>query len=241
MDALRAPSSFASLPFLPQTDALTYVLRRIDLQTSAVSTIAGRASVSGFSDGAGTQATFGLPTGVAMDAAGAVAVVVSLAVIRGLHHLAWSFDSLRRHMFVLQADYNGNAIRLVNLTTNVVTTIAGSAGVSGASDGVGTAAMFSRPMGVAMLGDAIGAVVADQGNARIRFINMSSLAVATMAGSSNGLADGAGTAAKFLAPVGCALDVPSGSIYVVRKWRKCCCGEPLTAYGSRLTGGHTCS
>lgn len=52
--------------------------------------------------------------------------------------------------FVLQADSNNCAIRRVNISTGLVTTLAGSLLSSGHADGIGTAATFSYPWAVAI-------------------------------------------------------------------------------------------
>jgi hypothetical protein len=58
-------------------DKLNNVIRRIDLATSIVSTLAGRVGVSGSNNGLGTVATFNNPCGVNMDAVGSIALLVS--------------------------------------------------------------------------------------------------------------------------------------------------------------------
>jgi hypothetical protein len=66
-------------PFLPQADCYNNLVRRIDVSSGAVTTLAGGlgGTTSGFADGVGTAATFNQPKGVAMDAAGVLVVVVS--------------------------------------------------------------------------------------------------------------------------------------------------------------------
>src|SRR5439155_440578 len=94
-----------------------------------------------------------------------------------------------------------------------VTTLAGSAGQSGAADGAGSAARFYYPEGVAV--DGAGNVyVADWGNYTIRKIT-SAGAVTTLAGSAgqSGTEDGTGTAARFDYPTGVAVD-SAGNVYV---------------------------
>ena len=71
-------------------------------------------------------------------------------------------------MTLYVADSTTHVIRRIT-PDGMVKTLAGSAGHSGAQDGVGAAASFNTPYGVAV--DASGAVyVADQFNHRIRKI-----------------------------------------------------------------------
>ena len=64
------------------------------------------------------------------------------------------------------ADGNSHTIRKI-APGGIVTTLAGSAGSSGSTDGTGSAARFNRPQGVAV--DSAGNVyVADTSNATIR-------------------------------------------------------------------------
>jgi sugar lactone lactonase YvrE len=92
-----------------------------------------------------------------------------------------------------------------------VTTLAGSV-TAGFADGVGQAAQFRGPSGVAV--DAVGTLyVADRGNNRIRKITPAGV-VTTLAGSDqSGFADGQGAAAAFAAPTGVAVST-SGTVYV---------------------------
>ena len=84
----------------------------------------------------------------------------------------------------------------------LVTTLAGS-GAGAFADGVGTAAAFSRPAGVAVGAGVV--FVADLENNRIRTIFDDGV-VTTLAGSgAASFADGFGTAASFFGPCGIAL------------------------------------
>lgn len=147
----------------------------------AVTTLAG-AGAQGSANGTGTSASFFEPMGVAVDAAGNVYV----------------------------GDQSNNLIRKIS-PAGVVTTFAGS-GVEGSADGMGTAASFSHPLGLAV--DAAGNVyVADCVNNLIRKISPEGM-VTTYAGSgTQGSANGIGTAASFRGPYGVAVDA-LGNVYV---------------------------
>ncbi|MBW0432396.1 hypothetical protein HGB47_02075 [Leptospira yasudae] len=98
-----------------------------------------------------------------------------------------------------------------NLITNAYSTIAGVNGSSGSTDGVGTAARFNAPRGIATDGTYL--YVADTGNHKIRRIRISDNTVTTIAGSGTaGTQDGLGTAAKFNQPAHVIYD--SNALYV---------------------------
>jgi sugar lactone lactonase YvrE len=105
-----------------------------------VTTLAGVAGKPGVRDGAGTEAQFATPRGLAVDAKGNVYV----------------------------ADTNIHTIRKVT-PAGVVSTLAGHAGEPGGIDGPAAAARFSQPRAVA-IDDHGQIFVADNGNAAIRMI-----------------------------------------------------------------------
>lgn len=121
--------------------------------------------------------------------------------------------------------------------TYTVTTLAGT-GISGFADGSGPVAKFYYPDGIAT--DAQGNVyVADASNNRIRKITPAG-DVSTLAGSSAGFANGAGTAAKFNIPKGVASDA-QGNIYVADQINNCIrkitpTGDVSTIAGSSASG-----
>ena len=138
-------------------------------------------SVMGFVDAGGRAARFATPRGVAVDAAGNIYV----------------------------ADFDNHRIRRI-APSGMTSTFAGD-GYPGATDGVGVAARFDRPIDVAI--DAHGFVlVADWGNHRIRRIAPNGT-VSTIAGSGPGFADGLGSQARFRGPTGLGLDA-EGHIFV---------------------------
>lgn len=149
---------------------------------SGVVTTLAGSGVAGFANGNGTAAQFDDPMGIAVDASG--------------------------NVYVGEAD--NRRVRRIT-PTGVVTTFAGS-GVSGSTDGNGTAASFVSPIDLAV--DSSGNVyVGDHGGHRIRKISPSGV-VTTLAGSGvAGYVDGNGTAAQFNNPNGVALDA-SGNVYV---------------------------
>ncbi|HUR59358.1 MAG TPA: immunoglobulin domain-containing protein [Opitutaceae bacterium] len=124
------------------------------------------------------QFRFATPSGIAVDAAGN----------------AYVTDSLN------------NAVRRIS-STGVVTTFAGSlTGANGSANGLGTAALFNVPQGIAIDG-AGNLYVADTGNQTIRMITPGGL-VSTLAGTAGatGYVNSTGPAAQFRSPLGVAAD-----------------------------------
>jgi hypothetical protein len=103
----------------------------------------------------------------------------------------------------------------------VVYTIAGGA-LSGLVNGVGTAARFNSPEGIAF--DKNGnLLVADFLNSCIRKITPD-MVVSTLAGSSigqYGYIDGSSSAAEFWCPSGLTIDITTGNIFVVDSYNNC--------------------
>ena len=134
-------------------------------------------------DGLGKAASFGNPTGVAVSPAGDVYV----------------------------ADASNNLIRKIT-SNGLVSTLAGTNDV-GNSNGVGTAASFKNPTGIAFDALTKNVYVADAGNNLIRKIAPDGT-VSTFAGSGNaGADDGTSTSASFNYPTGIAVD-KMGNLYV---------------------------
>lgn len=125
---------------LVQVDTDNARIRRVVISSALVTTVAGK--VSGSADGFGSAASFYQPTGVALDASGTVALIVSrYRRIDCCSDLCIAITSVR-----LQADRNNNKFRRIIVSTGEVRTVFGSlSGASGASDGVGTSSTFNTP------------------------------------------------------------------------------------------------
>lgn len=163
-----------------------------------VTTVAGMPGQPGKADGTGwdgdeSVARFNWPFGVAVDSAG--------------------------NLYV--ADTLNNAVRKVT-SGNVVTTLPSRQVNFRSPDGIGSDARFSYPTGLAS--DGVGNLyVADEFNNAIRKVTPTGV-VTTLAGlaqadptgppdANRGSADGTGSAARFDAPSGVAVD-KAGSVYV---------------------------
>jgi alpha-tubulin suppressor-like RCC1 family protein len=137
--------------------------------SGVVTTFAG-SGVAGSLDGTGTAASFSSPSGIAVDASGNVFV----------------------------ADKDNSTIRKIT-ASGVVTTFAGSPGITGSVDGVGNSARFQGAVGLCV--DAGGNIyVADTYNHQIRKITSTGI-VSTFAGvGAQGNADGQANTSAFRFP-----------------------------------------
>ena len=82
--------------------------------------------------------------------------------------------------FVLLVDDTSSTVRLLDMATLSVSTLVGQLGIIGKTDGVGTAATFAYPKGVAISQDSSYALVADTSNSLIRRLDLSSRVVTTI-------------------------------------------------------------
>jgi len=171
-------------------DTQNHVIRRIS-PTGVVSTFAGKAGVIGSADGKGGSARFSYPVDVDVDSQGNVYV----------------------------ADTGNNTIRRIR-PSGLVTTVAGTAGVTGSKDGLGTVALFDYPAAIAVDKGTGSVYVADRLNHTIRAIVTDGQAivwhVSTIAGKAGvkGSADGAGSVARFNEPMGIAATTQGGTLLV---------------------------
>lgn len=195
------------------TDTGNHTIRKIT-SDGAVTTFAGTAGINGTTDGPGATALFRNAEGITVDASDNVIV----------------------------ADTYNHTIRRIT-PAGVVTTIAGTAGTSGSSDGTGTSAEFSYPQ--ALVVDSVGNIfVADSNNHTIRKIDTNDV-VTTFAGAPGftGTTDATGTSARFSGPAGIVIDA-ADNLYVsdtnnhtIRKITPA--GEVTTVAGQAGSNGST--
>jgi sugar lactone lactonase YvrE len=175
-------------------------IRKITAEGSA-STLAGSATAGGSADGAGTSARFAGITDIAIDAAGNL----------------YATDSANHTIRKITPD-------------GIVTTLAGTYGVSGTANGTGASAQFNRPTGITV--DATGNLyVSDKDNMMIRRVTPAGV-VTTVA------QDAPGTASEsrlFGSPWGIAVD-SAGNLYVVDAASRVnfCCSDPASYYSSAI-------
>lgn len=115
--------------------------------------------------------------------------------------------------FLLVSDYLTSLVRHINLTSKTVTTLAGGE-TGNFADGVGSLALFQRPLGLAVSPDGTWVAVADSANDKIRRIDVATRAVTTLSGSSKGFNDGDAGQSRFNVPSDLAFD-PTGSYLLV--------------------------
>lgn len=207
-------------------DTYNHTIRKIEISTGIVSTLAGSPAVSGYADGTGSAAIFNYPHGITTDG-------VNLYV----------------------ADTVNQLIRKIVISTAEVTTLAGiwynddSDGnglndirnFSNSTDGTGATAYFCRPMGIAT--DGVNLYVSDTLNHLIRKVAISTGNVTTIAGDQTARTSGfndyaagwtAGSSARFYEPKGIAIDNDKQYLYIA-DCRNCSIRKVNILTGSVLT------
>ena len=154
------------------TDYANSVIKQIPLAGGSTAVLAGQTSEFGSVDGTIVAARFGQPAGIWSDGA---------------------------NVYVTDAYFD--TIRKISLSTQQVTTLAGSATApSGSTDGIGSGARFRSPLGI--WGDGTYLYVCDSLNFTIRRVHIGLNHVTTLAGKAGnrGTADGNNSRARFYAP-----------------------------------------
>ena len=179
------------------SDAGNQRVREVNGSTGIITTIAGTGKYGYFGNGgAATSAVLGNPQQLALDGSG--------------------------NLYI--AEQGANVIARVNLSTGVISTVAGigtigpgvifSGSTDGGDGGPATKAQLSFPQGVAL--DAAGNIfIADSNNQRVREVNASTGIITTVAGTTTGYSGDGGpaTQAQLHNPWGLFFDA-SGNLYV---------------------------
>lgn len=209
-----------------------YTIRKVIIASGLVTTYVGSDNLSGSSDGIGSAVRFNGPIGITTDginlyvadsgnntirkvtlASAVVTTMAGSAGINGLPIEASSSAMFKNPLGITTdganlyvTDTSNNIIVKVVIATGAVTTLAGSAGLSGSIDGTGSAARFNGPMGITT--DGVNLYVTDTNNQTIRKVVIKSGTVTTLAGyaGATGSIDGTGSAARFNTPAGLTTD-----------------------------------
>ena len=217
-------------------DTFNHTIRKMT-PDGVVTTLAGLPGNSGTNDGTGSAARFSYPAAVAVDASNNVYVADTsnhsirkitpageVTTLAGTPGTAGTNDgvasvaqfnfpyglAVNRNGTVYIADSYNDIIRKIT-PDGLVSTLAGSAGVIGTSDGTGSDARFFYPYGVAV-DAADNLYVADRDSCAIRQVTPAG-AVTTLVGQFIGSVDATGVVARLYYPASIALD-PSGNLYV---------------------------
>ena len=181
----------------------TRTLRRIQVSTATVTTVAGSAAATSFVNGVGTAAGWGTASGASTQPYG----------------LAW----MKSGLIAITGGSRNAGVRTFDPATAAVAALVGCSGCSalscatGWADGVGSSALFRSTTFVAASLSSGVLYVSDSESNLIRAVNgttvttLSGLRIATCA---PGYADGVGSAASFVTPAGAAIN-EAGSLALI--------------------------
>ncbi len=190
-------------------------IRRLELATNEVTTVAGSNSVVGTADGVGSQARFAYARGILGDGAnlyvtdsdassvrkielatGAVTTVATLPILPEFMRPSFPVGIWGDGTRLYVADAGHLRIHEIVIATGEVTAIAGT-GIPATEDGVGTDASFTYPD--ALWGDGQNLFIAD--GSTVRKLHIADRVVTTIAGTPNTscCVDGTGRSARLRA------------------------------------------
>ena len=209
------------------TDYMNHTVRKVT-PAGVVTTVAGSAGSSGFTNGQGSAARFMALQGIGIDSSGNLYVAeAGNRAIRKItpSGLVTTFADGSDGQFgaprgvavdaggvVYVTDYNAHAIKKIT-AAGVISTYAGTPPTTGSTDGTTSAALFNAPSGIA-IDSANNLYIADTTNNTIRKISAAG-SVTTLAGLAGrtGSLDGKGADARFEDPYSAATD-SAGNMYV---------------------------
>jgi len=221
-------------------DMNNHTIRKIDIASGMVTTIAGMAGKKGNSDGKGIAARFNRPYGITTDGTSLYVTDSNNHCIRqidiesgevttlagGVGEVGYADGAGRQARFFIPegittdgaslyvSDTHNHSIRKIDLESETVTTIAGLSGAPGFADDVGTNARFAYPKGITT--DGRNLYVVDFGNHRVRKVVIASGLVTTLAGGTANQEDSSAEQAEsacFNYPTGITTD--GRNLYVV--------------------------
>ena len=169
-------------------DSGNNVIRVVNGNTGLINTFAGQINATGYSgdNGPATSALLANPRGLALTPGGDLVI----------------------------ADSGNNAVRLVNITSNKIWTVAGTGMAGYNGEGFATSAWLNDPYGVAVRSDGVIAI-ADLENQRVRLVNTQNI-ISTLAGTGDRNFGGDGglpQQAQLNSPAAVAFD-PAGDLFV---------------------------
>jgi sugar lactone lactonase YvrE len=164
-------------------------VRRIDLSSGIITTIAGTGTAGFSGDGGPARlARLNEPQRLQIDSFGNIYV----------------------------ADMENSAIRRIDAATGIIRTVAGVGGSSGlrGDNGPATSAWLNKPRGIQLEGDGI-LYIADTANHRVRMVDLGTGTIITVAGTSQGYSGDGGpaSAARLRQPRGLAV-TPQGDLLI---------------------------
>jgi hypothetical protein len=212
-------------------DSVNGTIRKIVIATGDVSTFAGTAGANGSTDGIGIAARFGRPIGITTDGTNLYAtdtntvrkISISTRAVTTLAGTAGSNGSsdgtgaaarfgdylpgITSHgAYLYVPDFHNQTIRKIDISTGVVTTLAGTVGNQGGFDGIGATASFCTPTSITT--DGTNLFLTDDAGRMIRKFVIATGATSTLAGvyGSSASFDGFGSTAMFVSPAGITTD-----------------------------------